>query len=126
MTVHQDWPGLKQGFRVRRWGTRRGKPYEEVVHGITSLPSEKADAKRLLALVRSHWQIENGLHYVRDVTLGEDASRVRCNAAPEVMAAFRNVAVHLLKQVGTDYYPQATRRLAAQFHQAINLLSSPT
>jgi hypothetical protein len=50
---------LKQGFRVRRWGIRKGKAYEEVVHGITSLPLEKADAKRLLELVRGHWQIEN-------------------------------------------------------------------
>jgi len=123
--VHQDWPGLKQGFRVRRWGIRRGKPYEEVVHGITSLPLEKADAKRLLELVRSHWRIENSLHYVRDVTLGEDACRVRRNAAPEVLAALRNVAVHLLKQVKTNYFAEATRRLAAQFPKAIDFLISP-
>ena len=126
LTVHQDWPGLKQGFRVRRWGIRKGKPYEEVVHGITSLPLEKANAKRLLELVRGHWQIENSLHYVRDVTLGEDASRVRRDSAPQVLAAFRNVALHLLTQVDADNYAQATRRLAARFHEAVDLLSSPT
>jgi hypothetical protein len=124
--VHEKWPGLKQGFRVRRWGIRNGKPYEEVVHGITSLPPEKADAKRLLELVREHWRIENSLHYIRDVTLGEDASRVRCGSAPEVMAALRNVAVHLLAQVDVDNHAQATRRLAAQPQQAIDLLSHPT
>ena len=46
----------------------------------------KAGAKELLGLIRAHWGIENGLHYVRDVTLGEDASRVRRGSAPEVMA----------------------------------------
>lgn len=45
---------LKQGVRVRRWSIRKGKAHEEVVHGITSLPPEKADAKRLPELVREH------------------------------------------------------------------------
>ena len=62
----------------------------EVVHGITSLGRERADAARLLALVREHWGIENGSHYRRDVTLGEDASRIRTGSAPQVMAALRN------------------------------------
>jgi hypothetical protein len=125
LTVQQKWPGLQQGFRVRRWGIRQGKPYEEVVHGITSLAPEKADAERLLELVRDHWRIENSLHYIRDVTLGEDACQVRGDTAPQVLAALRNVAVHLLAQVDTDNHAQATRRLAAQPQQAIDLLSSP-
>lgn len=125
LTVHEKWPGLKQGFRVRRWGLRNGKPYEEVVHGITSLPPEKADAQRLLGLVREHWRIENSLHYIRDVTLGEDACQVRGDTGPQVLAALRNVAVHLLARVGTDNHAQATRRLAAQPQRAIDLLSSP-
>ena len=41
-------------------------------YGVTSLPPAVADAARLLTLKREHWQIENGLHYVKDVTLGED------------------------------------------------------
>ena len=43
--------------------------------------------------------IENRLHYVRDVTLGEDASQVRTGAAPQVMAALRNVVLGLLRRV---------------------------
>lgn len=111
---------------MRRWGRRKGKAYEEVVHGITSLPPEKADARRLLELVREHWRIENGLHYVRDVTLGEDASRVRRGAAPQVLAAVRNVAVHLLAAVDTENHARAVRRLSARVHEAIDLLSAPT
>jgi hypothetical protein len=76
LTVARRWPGLRQGFRVRRHGVRGGKPYAEEVYGITSLDPEEADAARLLALVRAGWGIENRLHYVRDVTLGEDACQV--------------------------------------------------
>ena len=62
---------------MTRERTEKGETTVEVVYGITSLGRERADAKRLLELTRGHWGIENGLHYVRDVTMGEDASRVR-------------------------------------------------
>ena len=77
LTLHQKWPGLKQGFEVTRERTEKGKTTVEVVYGITSLGAEEADADRLLGLVREHWRIENCLHWVRDRTLGEDACRVR-------------------------------------------------
>ncbi|MFO0928352.1 MAG: ISAs1 family transposase [Gemmataceae bacterium] len=77
LTKTQDWTGLKQGFELVRERTEKGVKSVEVVYGITSLGREQADAARLLGLVREHWGIENGCHYRRDVTLGEDASRVR-------------------------------------------------
>ncbi|WP_162271693.1 ISAs1 family transposase [Gemmata sp. SH-PL17] len=125
LTVHQKWPGLKPEFRVRQRGIRKGKAYEKVVHGITSLPPEKTDAKRLLGLVREHRRIENRLHYVRDVTLGEDACPVRRGSAPEVPAALRNAGVHLLAQVDAGNHARAIRRRAARFREAIDLLTSP-
>jgi len=54
---------------------------------------------RLLAYLRNHWRIENELHSVRDVTLGEDACRVRSGDAPQVLAAIRNAVIHLLGKV---------------------------
>ncbi len=54
----------------------------------------------MLTLARGHWGIENRLHYVRDVTLGEDASRVRTGAAPQVLAALRNAVLALLRATG--------------------------
>jgi predicted transposase YbfD/YdcC len=62
---------------------------------ITSLELQWSAAD-LLALVRGHWRIENTLHYVRDVTLGEDASTIRSGAAPRVLAALRNTVLGLL------------------------------
>ena len=102
--------------------TEKGKTTVETAYGITSLKPEEADAARLLALVREHWRIENCLHYVRDVTLGEDACRVRKGGAPQVLAALRNAAVHLLAGVNAESRAAATERLAAQPKEALNLL----
>jgi predicted transposase YbfD/YdcC len=105
--------------------TEKGKTTVEVTHGITSLAPERADAARLLGLVRDHWRIENCLHYVRDVTLGEDASRVRKGSAPQVLAALRNAALHLLVEVPAESRAAATERLAARPDEALSLLGRP-
>lgn len=124
LTKHQDWAGLKQGFELVRERTERGEKTVEVVYGITSLSRERADAKRLLGLVREHWGIENGSHYRRDVTLGEDASRVRKGGAPEVMAALRSVVIHLAQEVAPSL-AAAVRRLGNCFPLALELLGLP-
>ena len=89
LTKQQNWAGLKQGFELTRQRTINGVTTTQTVRGITSLSPERADATRLLTLTRGHWGIENGLHYRRDVTMGEDASRIRKGTAPQVMAALR-------------------------------------
>jgi Transposase DDE domain len=122
LTKHDDWAGLKQGFELTRERTVQGVKTVERVLGITSLSLERADAARLLALTRQHWQIENGLHYRRDVTLGEDASRIRKGVAPQVMAALRNSIVHLLNHSVAPNLATAMRRLNNCFSQALNFL----
>lgn len=124
LTVRQQWLGLAQGFRLRREITRAGKTTVEVVHGITSLPPERFTASRLLALTREHWTIENQLHYCRDVTLGEDACRVRTGHTPQVLAACRNTALNLLHRVMGSNCAAKIRRLAARPLEAFNLLFS--
>jgi hypothetical protein len=125
LTKHQAWAGLRQGLELRRERTVQGVTTVEVVHGITSLSPERADARRLLDLVRGHWGIENGLHYRRDVTLSEDKSRVRKGVAPQVMAALRNTALHLTRRVVAPSFAAALRRLNNCFPQALALLGLP-
>ena len=108
-------------FRLGRVRVAGGVTTTEVVYGVTSLPRGRADAARLLELVRGHWGIENGLFGVRDNLLGEDACRVRTGAAPQVLAALRNVAVCLL--AGAASRAAATRRFAARPHEAVALLN---
>ena len=124
LTKHQEWAGLKQGFELRRERTEKGKTTVEVVYGITSLDPERADAKRLLELTREHWGQENGSHYRRDVTLGEDASRIRKGVAPQVMAALRNTVIHLTVGVA-DSLAAAVRKLSNCFPLALDLLCLP-
>jgi Transposase DDE domain len=99
---HFDLPHAAQVLqvtrRVRDLGTRRWRTV--VVYAITSLPFELARPARLADLLRGHWAIENGLHWVRDVTFAEDASQVRTGTAPQVMASLRNLAIGVLSRAG--------------------------
>lgn len=125
LTLQQKWTGLKQGFELRRERRIKDKTTIEVVYGITSLSPDEADAAKLLVFVRDHWNIENKLHYVRDVTLREDASRVRKGSAPQVLAAFRNAVVHLLAEVEADSRPEAIEQLQINPAQAMTLIGVP-
>ena len=109
-------------MRARR---EKGQTTVEVAYGITSLRPEQADAARLLGVVRDPWRIENCLHYVRDVTLGEDACRVRKGSAPQVLAALRNAVIHLLAGVEAENRAAAIERLSARPNEALGLLGRP-
>jgi hypothetical protein len=121
-----DWPGVGQVFKLERVRLLPDKTEVEVVYGISSLTRQKANAERLLGLNRGHWGIENGLHYVRDETLGEDRCRVRKGDSAQVLAVVRNVVVHLLGGVQADSKAAskaaATRRFAAHPEEALPLL----
>lgn len=119
------WAGLRQVFRIERHriNKRTGAREVTVRYGITSLAPERADAKRLAAILRGHWGIENRLHWVRDVILGEDASRIRTGHAPQAMAIFRNVAVSLLGLLDYDSPSEGFRHFAWNPAEAIRLVT---
>lgn len=94
------WSGVPQVCRITRWRIVCGKKTIETVYAITSLTAERARPEQLLALPRAHWGIENCLHYVRDVSRGEDQARIRAGHAPEVLAACRNTALTLIRRLG--------------------------
>lgn len=121
------WAALAQVCRMHREveyvsGERAGDTTSEWAYALTSLSSEQADAARLEQLWRGHWQIENGLHYVRDVTMGEDACQVRSDRAPANLAACRNAALNLLRQAGVANVAAALRRHAMYPREALALL----
>jgi predicted transposase YbfD/YdcC len=121
------WPALAQVCRSHREveyvsGAQAGTTRAEWAYALTSLPPEQADAARLEQLWRGHWQIENGLHYVRDVTLGEDACQVRIERAPANLAACRNAALNLLRRAGVTNVAAALRRHAMYPREALALL----
>ena len=109
-------------FELERVRVLKGRTEVEVVYGITSLGRGRADARALLGWVRGHWGIENGLHYVKDETLGEDRCRVRKGHGTQVLAAVRNAVVHLLQKVKAQSKAAATRRFAAHPKEMLPLL----
>jgi hypothetical protein len=125
--THQaPWPHLAQVCRVRRRRvtTRTGEVEDEVSYAVTSLPPQRADAARLLALLRGHWGIENKLHYVRDVTFDEDRSAVRTASAPQVCAACRNLVIALVRRLGATNIAAACRTFAGRPLTAIALVAT--
>jgi len=116
-----DWPGLQQVLRLERLCVEHSQTTRQVRHLITSLPPS-VPPHRLLGLVRGHWAIENRLHYVRDVTCGEDACTVRSGSAPQVLAALRSAHLALLRLAGWRTIPEAHRHYAWSPEHALRLL----
>ena len=116
-----DWPGAQQVCKVERVTTRAGTVMRKERYFITSL-DPSVTAATLLRHIRGHWCIENRLHSVRDVTLGEDASQVRSGAAPQVLAALRNTILALLFNAGWTNIAAALRHIAWQPGAALLLL----
>ncbi|MFF9158577.1 DUF2231 domain-containing protein [Streptomyces sp. NPDC014846] len=77
--------------------------------GIGSLRAHEAIPADLAERVRGHWAIENREHHVRDVTFGEDASRVRSGSAPRAMASLRNLAIGTLRLAGWNNIAEGLR-----------------
>jgi predicted transposase YbfD/YdcC len=121
---YSDWPGLAQVFQLERGVIMKksGEHRHEVVYGVTSLSRDQAGPERLLSLVRQHWSIENKSHWVRDVTFDEDRSQGRCGSIPQVMAAFRNTAMGLMRCAGETNIAAACRRFAAKPWAALALI----
>lgn len=100
-----------------------GKTHTEVALLITSLSPEQASPERLLTLNRGHWEIENRLHWVRDVTFGEDHSQIRTGTGPRMMATLRNLAISLLRLYRKSLgIAEALRDLAARPHLALAMV----
>jgi predicted transposase YbfD/YdcC len=99
-----------------------GQVKTEEAYAFTILWPHEADAGRLLSLNRGHWSIQNCLHWVRDVTLGEDRSLVRKNSTPEVMAGLRNTVIGLLRLHGATNIAAALRRHACHPEEALAIV----
>jgi len=126
LNTYCEWESLGQVFKVERQvqHLKSGKQTLEVDYGITSLPRDEASPQRLLGIVRGHWAIENGLHYPRDVSLLEDACRLRYHQTPHAMAIVNNLVLGLIHLYHFDSVPQARRFFAAHWLIAFNLILS--
>jgi predicted transposase YbfD/YdcC len=120
--LHATWPHIHQVAQLVRTVTSKKGTTVEIVYLITNLSALQASPERLLAIVRGHWSIENGSHYVRDVIFGEDRSRLRSGDAPQVLATLRNLAITLIHRTGTTQITATRRTFSHDPAQALDLL----
>lgn len=119
-----DFPYVGQVFRIVRKVThcKSGRTCIETVYGVTSLLSQQGDARQIGDLVRGHWEIENRLHWVRDVTFDEDRSQVRTGSGPRALASLRNFAISCLRVAGFANIAKGLRHLGRYWESPLTLL----
>jgi predicted transposase YbfD/YdcC len=122
------FPGAVQALRITRTriarSAHRGRRRKtvETVYAVTSLSAVDATPQQIADWLQGHWKIENRLHWVRDVTLGEDASQVRTGHAPRVLATLRNTVLALLRLNDHHNIAKALRHNAADPERPLKLL----
>jgi predicted transposase YbfD/YdcC len=105
------FPHARQAIQITRKTRRidRKKWTNQTAYAVISLTAEQATATELAAWIRGHWNVENRLHWVRDVTFDEDRSQVRTGNGPRVMASLRNLVISILRLDGVANIAQALR-----------------
>jgi predicted transposase YbfD/YdcC len=118
-----DWPSVQQVFKLERRfvHSTTGKIHHETQYGLTSLSAEQANPAKLLALVRAEWGIETKLHFRRDVTFHEDATRLTSKPIARAMAIINNLVIALLNHHGFSNHAQARRIFCANPLSALAL-----
>lgn len=119
-----EFPHCGQVAVIERFSQelKSGKTRQETAYVITSLTPHQAGPESLLELNRGHWEIENRLHWVRDVTYDEDRSQIRTGNGPLTMACLRNFAISVLRLAHYHNIASALRELAARPHLALGLI----
>jgi hypothetical protein len=119
--TYLDWPFAEQALCLQRRviNLATGEISAETVYGVTSLAPHQLELTQVLQRWRDHWSIENRLHWVKDVVLKEDASRVRLGQAPFILATLRNLLVSFLHALGFPSISQGRRHFALNFDEAV-------
>ncbi len=119
-----DWPGVAQVMRreCERIEQKSGKLTREVSYGVTSLGVDQASAAGLEGLWRGHWTIENRVHYVRDVSFGEDGGHAAAGSTAHALASVRNALLELFRQALWRFVPDALAHYGASVRRALCLV----
>jgi predicted transposase YbfD/YdcC len=123
--IAAKWCDVAQVFQLQRRITRQRRTTTETVYGITSLSARVAPPRHLLHFIRQYWQIENRLHWRRDVTLGEDGCTVSRGQTPQVLAMLNNVILALVDRLAIPNLAAQQRVFDAHPQDALNLILYP-
>jgi len=115
----QKWRGLRSLVWVERQGWRTQQPFYQMHCYLSSCG---LSASEFLQHIRKHWHIENGLHWVKDVTFQEDNPPRQGGHAPVTWAIFHSFCITLARRLGFRTVPDCQRDLANQVPQVFHLL----
>lgn len=113
------WKGAKTIIYVIRERTKKGEKSISHSYYISSL---RVKAKRFAVGIRHHWGIENRLHYVKDVTLKEDASKIKKGNAPQILSLVRNLILNVARINGENRVRKFMRQCCANIIFTAKLL----
>lgn len=118
----QEWAGIKRIICVKREVSVKGKNHTTVDNAIFISSLDKP-ASFFQEAIRSHWAIENSLHYVKDVTFAEDTSTIRTKNAPVNFSTVRTIAITLLRRHHFKNIKQAIRLVAFDIKRLYGMLA---
>lgn len=119
-SISKDWKGLRQLVGVHRIVKEKEKTREEMAYFISS---REGNAFLYSEGVRSHWEIENSLHWLKDVTMGEDASKIRMGNAPQNISTIKNIGINIFRKNNHGNIAQAIRLVANNIHTLNKLIT---
>lgn len=117
---HAEWKSIKSIILIESTREIKGKFSTEIRYYISSLTQTP---EKTLSSIRSHWAIENALHWVLDMSFGDDQCRIRKENAPQVMAVIRHMALNLLQLAKAQMKRQSIKRLRKMAGWDNNMLS---
>lgn len=94
----KGWNGIKQFVKIRRWGYRNGNRFDYVSYHASS--KEFNSAFQAAQAIQGHWSVENNLHWIKDVNMGEDDMSLRTPQKAAMLACFNNIAINVLRKNG--------------------------
>src|SRR5690606_27947155 len=104
------FPHARQAVRITRTRTVKAKTSRQTAYLVMSLPAADAQPADLGTWARQEWHIENRVHYVRDVTLREDAHQARTGHGPAVFATLRHTSIGYYRGNGVSNIARDPRR----------------
>lgn len=115
----KGWNGINRLVKVRRWGIRGEKPFEEVAFYALSKPINSAAI--VAHAIQSLWSIENRLHWIKDVNLGEDDMTLTSPKEAAILAYLNNISYNVLKVNGLKPTKDTLARLSNKVKELYKL-----
>lgn len=117
----EGWNGIQRFVKVRRWGIRDSKPFHEVSFYVLSKPINSA--AQVASAVQGHWAVENNLHWMKDVNLGEDDMSIKKTKSAAILAYFNNVAVNILNKAGLKPTKDTFAKISNKINELFKLFN---